>query len=78
MSISRPQKKPTHSPSFLPRINPKDDTAIINRFGEILAKERVLNSVVCNKKHKVIIINNKKAVALRNIEVRSNFFIRSK
>ena len=57
MSISRPQKKPTHSPSFLPRIKPKDDTAIINRFGEILAKERVLNSVVCNKKHKVIIIN---------------------
>ena len=55
MSISRPQKKPTHSPSFLPRIKPKDDTAIINRFGEILAKERVLNSVVCNKKHKVII-----------------------
>ncbi len=46
MSISRPQKKPTHSPSFLPRIKPKDDTAIINRFGEILAKERVLNSVV--------------------------------
>ena len=58
MSIRSPLNNPIHSPSFLPRINPNDDTAIINRFGDIPAIAKDLNKVVCNTKHIVIMMNN--------------------
>ena len=66
MSISNPQKNPTHIPSFLPRINPKEETAIIKRLGEIFAKVNALNTVVCSKKHMHIIKNR---VTLRLIYI---------
>lgn len=57
MSISSPLKNPTQSPSFLPLMNPNDETAMIMRLGAIFAKERARKSVVCSTKHMDIIKN---------------------
>ena len=51
MSISSPQKKPISSPSFSPRMNPKEDVSIIMRFGMMPAKDRALNTLLCSTKH---------------------------
>ena len=56
MSISNPQKNPTHSPSFFPRMSPKEDTTIISRFGPILANVKARKTVVCKRKQIAIII----------------------
>lgn len=44
-------------PSFLPRINPKEEVTTINKLGEMEAKDKLWNKVLCNKKHTVIIKN---------------------
>ena len=46
--------------------NPKEETAIIKRLGEIFAKVNALNTVVCSKKHMHIIKNR---VTLRLIYI---------
>lgn len=57
MSITNPEKKPTYIPSVFPRINPNEATKIINRLGEMPAKEIDWKTVVCKTKHMEININ---------------------
>ena len=48
-------KNPIHIPSFLPRINPKEDVTTIRRLGEIEAMDRVWKRVLCSNKQIEII-----------------------